>query len=860
MLPRQPMRWLKLGAVFVGYLIVSQAGLLLATINQNASPFWPATGFAIFCTIVIGNSAFFPIALAAFLTNYLIPSPVLTAVIIAIGNTLEAVVGYHLFIAVYRRRALFAHLHEGFAIVGATSIGAVVSASIGVSALYFTANLPKHLLIFTGLTWFSGDAIGGIIVLPLLLEVRRRLIRKSKRLTRDIAIATIPLFLFAALFQYAEWATLLFGAFPLALLSLSYGSRLTALSYMFGVAITCAIGTWFTEGPFRTGNTNINLLYLVLFLFSLSLSTVVMISYDRISVLYGNRRYFMMVWLAAASITLGFELYSIESDNAHFLMLKSKVNEKISERLEDYSRALQSGVALLRASNKVTRSEWRAFAEAFSITSTLPGVYGIGYIQMIRHNVLDAYIANTRLDEAPDFTMKALSDVPHDEHFIIHFIEPIESNKAALGLDVGSETNRRIAAEISRDTGKIAMTGNIQLRQDAKIRPGFLLYSPVYKKLTRLDSVESRRSNLEGWVYAPFVASEFFEHALESVGDELNINIYDRGSPDVLWSNNTSHRNRSRIIADLDVTLAQRNFRLNIKPGERFTYSRAELTAWVSTISSILGLLAIGVLVNVTISRRRIEHLVDLRTREAEHHRVSSLEASRLASLGEMAGGIAHEINNPLAIIAARAENLLDRSKRGPVEMAEVENTLQRILEVSQRIAKIVSGMRRLVRDDSASPMAMTACSNIIEDALDLCREKYRSRGIELIVEVEPGPDNTPLQIFCRRIQVAQILVNLLNNAEHATEKLNSRWIKIRAYQQNPWIDIEITDSGLGISPDVAQRMMTPFFTTKEVGKGTGLGLAISRSIMQQHDGLIEYLPERSHTTFVLRFPIRQLL
>lgn len=848
--PKPPL--LRLFAVLIGYLIISQASLLLATINQNASPFWPATGFAIFCTITIGYTALIPIGIAAFLTNFLIPSPAFTALVIAFGNTLEALVGYQVFVAVYRRRTLFAHLHESFAVVGSSLLGAMASTVVGVTALYTTSGLPQNLIVFTGLTWYSGDAIGGLITLPLLLELRRRILRHPHDLAKHLFFAIGPLALFGILFVFAGSTTMLFVAFPLALLSLSYGSRITALSYLFGVAITCAIGTWFTEGPFHSGNTNINLLYLVLFLFSLGLSTVVMISYDRIGVLYGNRRYFLMVWLAAASITFGFEMYSNDSDKAHFSALNAKVEEKLFERLDDYTRALRGGVALFRASDSVTRSEWRAFAEAFSITSSLPGVYGIGFIKSLQHSELESFIATNRASGAPDFSVKSLQDVRAKDHFVIQFIEPIESNRAALGLDVGSESQRRAAAELSRDKGKVAMTGNIQLKQDTQSRPGFLLFSPVYEKSMPLTSTEERRKAHLGWVYSPFVTSEFFDHALRQTTDELDITISDEdiGSP-ILWTSKDHNSKQDRLTTTLTIELAQRRFRLKMSPGKKFNHSRAALTAWVSTISSILGLLAIGVLVNVSISRRRIERLVDLRTREAEFHRVSSLEASRLASLGEMAGGIAHEINNPLAIIVARTENLLDRAKRGPLDSQEVETTLKRTLEVSQRIAKIVSGMRRLVRDDSESPMEATACATVIEDALDLCREKYRSRGIELTVDIETG-----LQIFCRRIQVAQVLVNLLNNAEHATEGQHPRWIKLRAYQQGPWTNIEVTDSGTGIPSHIAQRMMDPFFTTKDVGKGTGLGLAISRSIMNQHHGRIDYLPDRSNTTFVLRFPI----
>ncbi|MBK7892202.1 MAG: CHASE domain-containing protein [Bdellovibrionales bacterium] len=568
---RQTRLWLRLFAIFIGYMIASQAGLLLATINQNASPFWPATGFAIFCAITIGNIALLPIGLAAFLTNYLVPSPLPTALLIAIGNALEAFIGYRVFIAVYRRRTLFAHLHEPLATVGATALGALASASFGVTALYYTAGLPKSLTIFSWLTWYSGDIVGGMITLPFLLELRRRLARQAADLPRNALYALLPLALFSTLFNFAQWTTMLFVAFPLALLSLSYGSRMTAVTYLLGVATVCAIGTWFTEGPFGTGNTNINLLYLVLFLFSLALSTVVMISYDRIGVLYGNRRYFIMVWIAAASLTLGFELFSKNVDDDHFRALTRKAEERIAERMDDYTRALSGGVALFRASETVTRDEWRSFAEAFSITSALPGVHGIGFIRSLSAPEIEKFITANRKTGAPYFSVKSLGEVQAHDHFIIQYLEPIDANRSAIGLDIGSESRRRAAAELSRDTGHPAMTESIFLIQDTKTRPGFLLFSPVYRGNETLHTVDDRRRRIVGWVYAPFVTGDFFEHALESIQDELDITVYENGTDKVLWTNRTTAPKDIRLKTIQTVTLAQRNGRRHCSRDQQST-------------------------------------------------------------------------------------------------------------------------------------------------------------------------------------------------------------------------------------------------------------------------------------------------
>lgn len=232
---------------------------------------------------------------------------------------------------------------------------------------------------------------------------------------------------------------------------------------------------------------------------------------------------------------------------------------------------------------------------------------------------------------------------------------------------------------------------------------------------------------------------------------------------------------------------------------------------------------------------------------QLEEQRNQAIQASKLSSLGEMAGGIAHEINNPLTIISALAtrtkKNLLD--KKIPIEKSA--DNLDKIVLTVDRIAKIIKGLRAFSRDSNGEAFKYKKVSEIIEMTLELCQERFRDHGIEIRQYINPE-----VEIHCREIQIVQVLVNLLNNSLDAVSDLPLKWIEISAGDLGGMVMIRVTDSGAGISQDVVDQIMLPFFTTKEVGKGTGLGLSISKGIIEAHEGKFYYELNEGHTSFVL--------
>lgn len=227
------------------------------------------------------------------------------------------------------------------------------------------------------------------------------------------------------------------------------------------------------------------------------------------------------------------------------------------------------------------------------------------------------------------------------------------------------------------------------------------------------------------------------------------------------------------------------------------------------------------------------------------------INSSKMAALGEMAGGMAHEINSPLATIVSLAGQLRESLGEAPLDLEAIDDIGETIERTVKRIAKIVSGLRSMSRDDSGDPFVLTPVRSLIEETLVLCRERFAHQGIRLAVD-EVALDVT---IPCRPTQISQVLLNLLNNALDAVSALAEKWVTLSVTSLSEAVEISVTDSGNGIPEEVREKLFQPFYTTKEVGKGTGIGLSISRGLVEAHRGRLALDPLAPNTRFLIRLP-----
>lgn len=239
----------------------------------------------------------------------------------------------------------------------------------------------------------------------------------------------------------------------------------------------------------------------------------------------------------------------------------------------------------------------------------------------------------------------------------------------------------------------------------------------------------------------------------------------------------------------------------------------------------------------------------DISDRKNQEQRLAA--AAKMSALGQMAGGLAHEIINPLAIIHGNAILLKQLAKRNALEMQSLLESAKVIEQTSDRISKIVKSLRAFARDVVQDPFQTVSVASIVTETAELCRDRFQRHAIDFQVE----PIAADLEIECRPVQISQVLLNLLNNAFDAVEKLPNPWIKIAVNADDTHPKIIVTDSGPGIPAAIHDKLFQPFFTTKDVGKGTGLGLSVSNGIVETHAGSLMLDVSQPHTSFVVQLP-----
>jgi PAS domain S-box-containing protein len=249
-----------------------------------------------------------------------------------------------------------------------------------------------------------------------------------------------------------------------------------------------------------------------------------------------------------------------------------------------------------------------------------------------------------------------------------------------------------------------------------------------------------------------------------------------------------------------------------------------------------------GLALDVT-AKRRAE-----KTRQESEERLAILE--RLAAMGRLAAGVAHEINNPLAYLVASLDLAAERVRTGQ-GTETLPSLLDDARDGAQRVRHIVGDLRVFARTGEEAGRSCDAAA-VVRSALNLVQNEIRHRA-QLDVRLEPAP---PVAIAEHRL--AQVLVNLLTNACHAIPegRAADNRIRVTVAPAGERVAIEVTDSGAGMTPEVRQRIFEPFFSTRQVGDGMGLGLALSHAMVAEVGGEIEVrtAPGRG-TTFRLLLP-----
>ncbi len=544
---------------------------------------------------------------------------------------------------------------------------------------------------------------------------------------------------------------------------------------------------------------------------------------------------------------------SRERNLAIFDTLTQDNEHAMRGRIDLYRQSLDGGAALFEATEVVSLDQWKSYVEVLRIEETLPGINGIGFIMPVQRSKLADYLEFVRNNGVGNINIHPVTDSP--EILSITYIEPVEQNKKAVGLDIGFEANRRNAAYQARDTGKATITQRITLVQDNTKSAGFLLLRPMYEQGRIPETEELRRAAFRGWIYAPFIASRFMAGLTKSQGKDFDIEVYD----------GNGSREANLIFASKDGEATDRKPLFSIARsfpvmGQTWTViwkSTPDLEASISTKEPLLVLLggmalSFAVMILMFIYARReayVRHEVKIKTgelvqKEREVSQALADSEAATAAKSTFLANMSHEIRTPMNGVIGFTQLLddgrLDDNQQRYVQMisesgAVMMNLLNDILDIS----KVDAGLMQM----NSSPIDVR---HILTSCMKLVSPTAETKQLDLIVTIDPL---LPKLVNGDGLRLRQVILNLLANAVKFTKKghvkleANFRASRPGETDQNQRSEISIcvSDTGIGIAPDRQAAVFEPFqqadgSTARKYG-GTGLGLSISNQLVQLMGG-----------------------
>lgn len=519
--------------------------------------------------------------------------------------------------------------------------------------------------------------------------------------------------------------------------------------------------------------------------------------------------------------------------------------ELITERLQKYEDALWGGVGAIQArGGGMTLTEWRTFAHTLQLDSKYPGINGIGVILSVPLDELPHYLENERR-ERPDFEVHP----PHDlnESLPITYVEPVEANRAAVGLDMAHEENRYAAAQKARDTGLAQITGPIVLVQDAERTPGFLFYAPYYREGDP-GQVSDRREDFLGMVYAPFVFRKLMAGVLSSERRHVNVQIADSG--EVLYDDIGARIGEALehpYERSVDVPVYGRTWSFRIRGDDTFLIASKDSQPLIILFGGLaIDSMLLGLFLLLSRANRRAVRYADAANAELVEKTATLAEANE--HLEQFAYAASHDLRAPLRAIDSLSGWIADDLEG--FEDAQTQEHLGLLRRRVGRMDSLLTGLLDFARAGQIdAPVEVVNVSDILDEVTELLDP---SEGFVLR---RHGDD---LRLETVAIALQQVLLNLIGNAlkHHDRDK---GLVVVSFAERDPWIEIEVSDDGPGIPPERREEAFRMFRTLRrrDEVEGSGIGLAMVRRFVSYGGGSVDLESnEPRGTRVVVRWPL----
>ena len=620
-----------LAAVFLtaaAYFILARFGVSFGSFENRISPFWPAAGLAVAVAVKGGRRYLAGIALGA-MGSAMMENPMLGATAIGLGAATSAGLGAALFHKIMQGGAWLGQQREAAAYFAVSLLAPLVTIFTSGIALIDIGLIPPDQVGQMLQTWWIGDAIGIMAAAPALLALlswsATTPLFTKKNLIRVGTLAVSIVAVMSGIFLDGNGAVLAFCMFFLLVVAHAIlgenAVKITTLVLVSASVIAVKVGGYqIAEGSFSE-----SVLFIETFFGLFCLSALLIASFERrqllswpVFVLFGGWAMSGWVFTTFQAKQQTFERYRLQG-------LIDDRQDALNNRMQTYIDALRGGASLLSVKGSITKMDWRRYTETLRLFDLYPGVHGAGVVYPMRPGEEEAF----RRDHpgVNVHPVKGCARPPPDDagyaHFVISLVEPLAPNAAAIGLDLASELHRQQAAMQSRDTGEARVTRQIQLVQDKKLRPGFLLYLPVYTNGSQAGTIAERRAAFQCWIYAPFIFEEFIHNVLSAKKQEIDYFIFDGATaqPDALIYASTGAP-ASRIPATFtrvnQIEMARQIYTIGwlINPETRnYAYLPAMLAAGSLALASTL---LAGLIFNLQGCTRKTEALIEVRTNELQ--------------------------------------------------------------------------------------------------------------------------------------------------------------------------------------------------------------------------------------------------
>jgi len=559
--------------------------------------------------------------------------------------------------------------------------------------------------------------------------------------------------------------------------------------------------------------------------------------------------------LAVTTVLLAAVGHSIETkDRAAFDSEATRTTEAVRERLDTTITLLRGATGLFAGSVHVKREEFGAYVGELRLRERYPGVLGIGFSERIAPQDLGRRLSEIRAGGLPGFGI--WPSHPREEYHAILYMEPLDArNTAAIGFDMFTDPMRREAMARARDQGWEAASGKVILVQEieAQQQAGFLIYLPLYRGAALPATVEARRRELRGFVFAALRVGDLLQGVRGGGPRLVDFELYDgfQAVPAaLLLSTREAGMPQPAFEATRQLELGGRTWLLRFASRPAFeAQSQRALVPWLATASLAAAVLLAWITFAQAQARRHAEAAAAQRRRnelalQASEERARE-RAQRLQQLyaelregdrrkDEFLAVLAHELRNPLAPIRTSLE-ILRRVPEGP--------TAQRAREVAERqlahMVRLIDDLLDVSRISRGKMVLQRQCiplAGVIDAAVETSLPLIEARRHQLV----RSPVDPQLRLEADPERLAQIFTNLLNNAAHYTPEGGRIEIAVQAGPQE--VRVAVRDNGIGIEPQKLGEVFGLFVQAQRppAGGGLGIGLSLAARLAEMHGGSIE--------------------